>query len=240
MKKLFTACLIISCLMFCPQAFSEEYERIKIFPAIGICTGNGVRVREDPNTNSKILAKLFEFNRVIVLGVTASDGMTWYEIDHPEEAGTGWVAAQYFIPQFRGDEQKTALCKIVTEMFKYTGCKPLRAFANLGEPKARPKQTIEGDVRNYYKNLFFWDGCEVEFLNNNPVMIYITKAQNNKSFGGIKIGDSIDKAAKLLGSPDEKNDVNYKYNINEISYLSFGFSSDKKIKDITYQLNADI
>ncbi len=227
-------------LIFSMAAYADRIETFKVFPTIGICVGNGVRIREDPDTNSEITGKLFEFNRVVVLGVTAVNGEKWYEIEHTEQKGTGWVFGKYIQPLFMEEEQKEPSIKIITDLFRFIGSKPVRAMVNMGEPNSMPRQFISGDVRNFYKNLYMWDGVEAAFLNNNPVFIYIAKPGLKNSFGGIKIGSNISAVEKLLGSPDEKSDSYYKYTVNEITALSFGFSSDKKVTDITYQIYYDI
>ena len=69
------------------------------YPADGVCTGDYVRYRSKPGTNSKILGRLFEGDEVTVVSEVRVKGQRWYEIYDPNDGDrTVWVAGQYIAP----------------------------------------------------------------------------------------------------------------------------------------------
>ena len=62
---------------------------------IGICTGNYVRVREEPNTDAKIFGRVHKGDKLALLYETKYGNQRWYEVVNPFGAGTAWISAQY-------------------------------------------------------------------------------------------------------------------------------------------------
>lgn len=60
MKRIILALMLV--VLFVGTSSGREY------PAIGMCTANYVRYRDEPGTNSNILGRIHEFQDVIVLG----------------------------------------------------------------------------------------------------------------------------------------------------------------------------
>ncbi|MBQ4469377.1 MAG: SH3 domain-containing protein [Synergistaceae bacterium] len=98
MKKLFAA-IILLCLLS-SGAFAAA--KFRDFPAQGVCTGDYVRYRTDPDTDADIVGRLFKGDRVTVLSQTSVYGEIWYEIEDPEdEDSTVWVYGDYIRPRRR-------------------------------------------------------------------------------------------------------------------------------------------
>ena len=84
MRKIFISLVVVLAL----SAAAEAREKFVKFPALGVCSGTYVRYREDPDTESEILGRLNEPDRVIVLGQTSNNGQLWYEIENPKDDNT--------------------------------------------------------------------------------------------------------------------------------------------------------
>ena len=94
MRK-FLAALIIT-LMLCSISHAAVF---RSFPAEGICTGDYVRYRARPGTNSKILGRIFEGDEVTVLSERRVNRQVWYEIYDPNDGDrTVWIAGKYIVP----------------------------------------------------------------------------------------------------------------------------------------------
>ena len=81
MRKILVSVLIVIALAGNAYA-SPEY------PALGICTGDGVRLREAPGTSSRILGKINSSQQLVLLGELKVKGETWYRADNPFDDGT--------------------------------------------------------------------------------------------------------------------------------------------------------
>ena len=60
---------------------------------IGICTGDYVRVREEPNTDSKILGRVHKGDELALINETKNGN--WYAIINPFGTGFAWISAKY-------------------------------------------------------------------------------------------------------------------------------------------------
>ncbi len=102
--KRFLAALLLLCVL-ASSAFAAS--RFRDFPAEGVCTGDYVRYRMEPDTESEVIGRLFKGDRVTVLSRTSVDGEVWYEIEDPEiddpeeEGATVWVYGKYIRPRRR-------------------------------------------------------------------------------------------------------------------------------------------
>ena len=83
------------CILFC--GISEAARRVS-FPLDGIITGDYVRYRSRPSTNSRIYGRLFSGDVVTVIGQRNAGGYLWYEIYDPNNGDrTAWVVADYVV-----------------------------------------------------------------------------------------------------------------------------------------------
>ena len=95
MRKVLAVVLLMS-LILCGIAEAAVF---RSYPADGVCTGDYVRYRSRPGTNSKILGRLFEGDEVTVVSEVRVKGQRWYEIYDPnDDDKTVWVAGQYIAP----------------------------------------------------------------------------------------------------------------------------------------------
>lgn len=96
MRKVLVSVLLVLCI--CSAVFGAQ--RFRDFPAAGVCTGDYVRYRDYPDTESMILGRLYKGDRVTVVAQTSNEeGEVWYEIEHPEGyETTAWVSARYIRP----------------------------------------------------------------------------------------------------------------------------------------------
>lgn len=98
MKKLLAALLLV-CIL---SSGALAAARFRSFPAQGVCTGDYVRYRTDPDTDADVVGRLFKGDRVRVLSQTSVYGEIWYEIEDPEdEDNTVWVYGKYIRPRRR-------------------------------------------------------------------------------------------------------------------------------------------
>ena len=68
--------------MFCGTAYAEK------FPDLGKCIGNGIRLREEPDTKSEIIGKINNGDLFVLLDVKKVNGEKWYLVDHPTQKGS--------------------------------------------------------------------------------------------------------------------------------------------------------
>ena len=81
------------------MAALTEMELAKKFAGLGTgrATGDYVRVRAEPDTNSAILGRVRKGAELRILSDTPSikGGQQWYMIENPFGGGTGWISAKY-------------------------------------------------------------------------------------------------------------------------------------------------
>ena len=96
MRKILALVLVF---VFMFAGISESAGRFYDFPARGVCTGDYVRYREEPDTDARIIGRLFTGDRVTVLSQTSIDGQIWYEIEDPDDdSSSAWVHGRYIRP----------------------------------------------------------------------------------------------------------------------------------------------
>ena len=92
--------MLVFCIIICGisvAARSEAARRVS-FPLDGTITGDYVRYRSAPSTNSRIYGRLFRGDEVTVIGQRTVRGQLWYEIYDPNSGDrTAWVAARYIV-----------------------------------------------------------------------------------------------------------------------------------------------
>ena len=66
------------------------------FPAVGYCTGNSVRLRDNPGTeDTEILGRVDKGQRLILRDEVYIDSERWFEADNPFDEGTVWIFGKY-------------------------------------------------------------------------------------------------------------------------------------------------
>lgn len=100
MRKVLAVMLVL-CVMLCGIASASEEDDFDSFPAKGRCTGQNVRYRSSPSTesNKNVLGRLDFDDEVWVLDSTWKDGELWYKIRRPKNRKkTAWVYGDYIVP----------------------------------------------------------------------------------------------------------------------------------------------
>ena len=214
--KRFTLAIMILCLII-----SSAYGEARVFvdyPTLGECTGNDVRIRSKPNTNAKILGKLNEYDRVIVLGKVKSGKDTWYEIEHPTEKGKAYVFGKYLVPAYRQEYQRSPQAKMWINMQMTYGQKPEKISALLGNPRKNTRNNVYGIS---FVTCEYGDYRVLYVDNTEYVKGYlkgIDVKRGSTPFGNIHIGDSTRKLRRELGDPDDENDSSWEYNFRLYGY----------------------
>ena len=203
--------IIVTIIALLCQSFSPAYalDKFVTFPGIGECTGTYVRYREDPDTESEIVGRLNEPDRVIVLSSTAVDGELWYEIEDPKGEATAFVYGKYIRPLFGEDVQRTDTYKFVVGIMQDYGITKEKAA--------------------------FYNGPEVKTRYKDGYLVYVDARKNGCAFGDIHIGDDAGKVEEILGYPEDDDDENEAgYMLEDYVVLMFRFR-DGKVTRMTYE-----
>ena len=65
------------------------------YPVEGVCTGDNVRLRSRPGTESRVLGRADMDDVLTVVGEETYDGETWYRIENPSGRGKLWIHGDY-------------------------------------------------------------------------------------------------------------------------------------------------
>ena len=200
MKKI--KILILVCLlMFCGTAWAEK------FPDLGECTGNNVRLREEPDTEAAIIGQVNKGDSFVLLDVKDVDGEKWYLIDHPTKQGSAWIFGKYVKKYYRlKDSEYTPTHVIAMQLRLDYGITPEKTRVLHGKPREI--------LKDIYGNFFGlkYDGFQLDYNEEKSYLssVAIGMEDDNSgaegSFGPIKIGDSTEKLREIFGKyikPDE-------------------------------------
>ena len=80
----------------------EAKTRFAALPAIGMCTGDYVRYRGQPNTKAEIYGRMHNGEKVIVESRTSVKGVTWYEILPYGTQNIAFISGKYMTPCYDG------------------------------------------------------------------------------------------------------------------------------------------
>ena len=216
-------------------AHADRAPVFETFPTLGGCTGNGVRLREDPNTDSEILGKLNAGETVVVLDKFITDGETWYEVDHPSEPGSAFVFGKYLEALYTENHQAAPLHKLVMNLYLTFGITPEKALKLSGKPKSREDKKIGSD--GFERVRMEFDSFSLEYVAGTLTGVHVEKGK--KTFGEIKIGDSAEKVMGAFGTPTDRAENNLMYQESEMVYINFELQ-DQKVSRMSYQVYYDI
>ena len=235
MRKLKIAILFLCLFALASVAVADSPNKFENFPTLGRCTGSGVRLREDPGTDSEILGKLNRDDSVVVLDRFITDGDVWYEVDHPTQEGSAFVFGKYLEAVYAENYQDNPLHKLIMQLYLTYGITPEKAVSLFGKPKNEKRDTIGGG--EYERVSMSWKNCSVEYVNNLLTSVVISGG--DKAFGNIKIGDSTDKLIQNFGEPSDQSTGAYSYQESEIVYINFDVDKNR-VKNMSYQVYYDI
>ncbi|MCR5347400.1 MAG: SH3 domain-containing protein [Fretibacterium sp.] len=194
------------------------------YPDTGICVGSGVRLRENPDTESEIVGRLNKGDQVITLEETSVDGQKWYAVDHPTQEGTAWVSARY-IETYKGYEIGTPAYNMAIQVMLNFGLTPEKAVVLLGDPRREPEN--EGN-----KTILEYDDCILHYVDGK--LQHVEVLERGLAFDNIKVGDSASKLRNTLGDPLGEDGADWIYGIDPQGRLAFTVS-DGKICHMTWE-----
>ena len=216
-------------------AFADRAPNFQSFPTLGHCTGNSVRLREDPSTESEILGKLNMGDTVVVLDKFIAEGDVWYEVDHPWEPGSAFVFGKYLEASYLENHQDNPLHKLTMQLYLDYGITPEKAEKLLGKPKSKNRETIGADSLERIN--FDFGNYSLEYLDGTLTSVNIKRGK--KSFGNIKIGSDSSELVDAFGEPKDKEENLYVYQESEMVYITFELKN-QKVSSMNYQVYYDI
>ena len=193
MKRIIRISALIFILIFCGTAYAEK------FPDLGECTGNSVRLREEPDTESEIIGQVNKGDSFILLDVKKADGEKWYLIDHPTKKGSAWIFGKY-VRKYYGlkDSDYTPAHVICMQVILDYGITPEKARTLHGKPLE-----VLHDIYGNFRGLKY-DGFELSYNEEKGYLSDVTvgfedDGSRTGNFGEIKIGDDIKKLREIFG-----------------------------------------
>lgn len=214
-KRLIPAAALLVAVLLAATAWAEEY------PTLGMCTGSSVRIREEPDTDSRIVGKLDDYDQFVLLGETSVEGDTWYEIDNPTGAGTAWVFGKY-VDTYKGDALETPGFAMQVAVIRSFGIAPAKARAIFGKPSKETMEKFHFDPanRDMIRRELSWSTHNAEYVDDRLCRVRVTKGI--MPFGNIRIGDPESKVRDLLGDPSgDDPDEGLSWEIDPIHFLYF-------------------
>ncbi len=182
MKKLI---VILWFMLLCSAAFGAEY------PELGVCTGDNVRLREDPGTDGKIIGRADAGTRFVILGEAYVEGQKWYEIDNPKGEGHAFIIARYVnYGWYHGNNGVIPTGKNFVDVRLTFGIYQEKARALFGEGK-----------KDEFGNLVY-SGLTLRY--DDEAIPTIHQAEITKrgyAIAGVQVGDNMRKLLQL-GMPE--------------------------------------
>ena len=190
------------------------------YPILGMCTGNNVRLRDNPGTKSNVVGAANNDDILIVIGVRHVDGDAWYCIDNPAKHGTAWIFAKY-VDTDKGESYGTAAYTMALQVMMTFGQRIEKAKDLWGKPvdsqhdkyyNELVSDEVEDDTLNY-------NGFNLHYLNN--FLNHVDVSKKGYPFGTLQIGDSEQKMRSVLGDPSGEGDEGCTYEISDLESLQF-------------------
>ena len=204
MKKIFA---LLALLLLCGTAHAMQY------PELGVCHGDNVRLRESPNTKSRVIGRADAGTRFIILEETRSGGKKWYKIDHPTKKGSAYIAAEFVNGYYNAG--KIPVGEDFAKIRLTFGMTPEKTKLLLGRP-AEERGQDESEYLTYS-----W--CDVHF--EEGYLSYVHVHKKGREIAGCQLGDNPIKLV-VFGMPDtdpeEKEGWTYESASGEQIFFQFG------------------
>ncbi len=187
------------------------------YPTFGICSGNSVRLRDNPGTDSNVIGRADKNDQLILLGERTINGDTWYHAANPNNSGTGWISGQ-FVNVYTGKEAGTPAFKMSMAVRAYFGIKPAKALEVLGSPDKITNDTFFFDPagRELKEDTYEYSGCILRYVEGR--LRHVEVFGTGLNFGDLLIGDSREKLIGILGKPrEDENSDSLNYEITSIN-----------------------
>lgn len=210
------ACLAVALFIPARAPAAEDY------PTLGRCTGNSVRLRDEPSTgkDSKIIGKVNDYDLLIVLGKTSEKGETWYEVDHPRQRGAAWIFGKY-VETDKGDAVGTPAYDMAVRIRMTFGLTTEKAKLLLGKPRKESKSKFwfEPAGQNLTRAILEYPDFKLEYVQDELHRVEVSGGMT--PFGDIRVGDGMERVRDVLGPPQEEGDEGLSYEVSPIERLLF-------------------
>ncbi|MBR2208514.1 MAG: SH3 domain-containing protein [Synergistaceae bacterium] len=228
-------CVLIFIFNSLSAVLADPVPKFQSFPTLGRCTGNSVRLREDPSTESEILGRLNTGDCAVVLDKFVTDGNTWYEVDNPFDEGSAFMFGKYLEPVYLEEHQVNPLHKLIMNLYLTFGITPEKAEKLSGKPKSKNREVIGAD--SFERINMDYGNFSLEYLANSLTSVRVQKGK--KPFGDIKIGSDASELIEVFGEPNQKDENLYSYQDGEMTFITFELKN-QKVSSMGYQVYYDI
>ena len=204
------------------------------YPALALCTGSSVRLRDNPGTNSEILARADKGDVLVLLKDQSVNGDIWYAADNPAAEGTVWISGQ-FVDIYSSNNNKPAY-KLALDIRMNYGLKPEKARVLYGEPAevARDKFFFDPAGKELTEEVLIYKNFELRYVENRLRHVEVSGA--GAAFGNLLIGQESGEVVKALGTPTARaeDDSSFTYEITPNESFLFEFDEDGIITHMTW------
>ncbi|MBR0094940.1 MAG: SH3 domain-containing protein [Synergistaceae bacterium] len=221
--KIFRNIFILILVFVAQSAFASGY------PDYGFSTGNGVRLRESPSTDSKILGRVDESSMLVLLGEVKAGGKTWYKVEHPTKRGTAWIFGEY-VDNYASFDTDTPAYKTLVQLFRDCGVTAEKARVLLGKPKRTSKRKFFFDPANqdFHEEVLEYPTFKLQYIEGR--LRHVESSGEALSFGDVSVGDTTAQVLDVLGEPDGKGDEGWSYEVSPRDVLLFEFRGGRVAK----------
>lgn len=225
--------VVVAVALFAYTAWATDH------PTLGMCTGNDVRLRNEPSTGkgSKVIGKVNDFDMLILVGETSVDGETWYEVEHPKQGGTAWIFGKY-VETDKGDAVGTLAYDMALRVRMTFGLTPQRARVLLGKAKKETTRKFwsEPAAQDFTETILEHDGFELRYVEDR--LRHVEVRSGMMPFGDVRIGDAMHKVEDALGPPSSRGDEGWTYEVSPVEELLFE-ERDGKVTRMTWDWYMD-
>ena len=218
-----------------PEQAQAKNNKAKVnYPALALCTGSSVRLRDNPGTDSEILARADKGDMLVLLKDQSVNGDIWYAADNPVAEGTVWISGQ-FVDIYSNNNGKPAY-KLALDVRMNYGLKPDKARALYGEPDevTRDKFFFDPAGKELTEEVLIYKNFELRYVENRLRHVEILKG--GAAFGSLMLGQEADDVVKALGAPTVRaeDDTSFTYEVTPNESFLFEFDEDGIITHMTW------
>ncbi|MBQ8691893.1 MAG: SH3 domain-containing protein [Synergistaceae bacterium] len=210
------------------KAPSKSKAKANNYPALALCTGNSVRLRDNPGTDSEILARADRGDVLILLKSQNVNGDLWYAADNPVDQGTVWISGQ-FVDVYSENNNDNLVYKTAISVRTDYGLKPEKARALHGEPNnvASDKFFSDPAGKEMQEDTLEYENLILRYVDNR--LRHVEVFGTGLAFGSLLVGQSGDDIITALGEPSSKADDNlsFTYKVSSNSNEEFLFELDE-------------
>ena len=201
MKKL----LAVLCVMvLCGSASALQ------FPELGVCHGEGVRLRERPGTNGKIIGRADVGTRFVILDSAEAGGQLWYKVDHPTKRGSAYILGKYVNGWYNAGD--TPVGDDFAEVRLTFGITPEKTRLLLGKPQSERAEDEFEDLT--------YAGCDISY--EEGYLSYVHVHKRGYKMAGFQVGDKAEKLESLGLPKDYGEGFTYLSDSGEEIFFQFG------------------